>query len=79
MSEVDFKPLFDYLDDFKAEVKADVQAIDEKVAHLQDSVDGLVKIVKDFQDEHIILRHQFEIFKVWAKQVSEKVGVPLPH
>lgn len=78
MSEVNLKPVFTYLDDMKAELKADIAIVNQKVDTLQTSVDGLAKMVKTFQEEHIIMRKRVETLEAWAKKVSEKVGIPLP-
>jgi archaellum component FlaC len=78
MADTNFQPLFEYLDDKLGDLKTDIKEIDKKVDTLQTSVDGLTKIVKDFQDEHIILRRKVELLETWARQVSEKVGIPLP-
>ena len=76
--KINFKPLFDYLDvEFK---KIDVRfdQIDDKFNTLQTSVDNLAKMVKDFEQEHIIMHRRLEVLEAWAKNVSEKFGVPLP-
>ena len=79
MTDINWKPLFTYLDDMKAELKADIATVDEKVERVITSVDGLAKMVKDFQEEHIIMRKRLEVLETWAKKVSEKVGIALPY
>lgn len=78
MTDVNFKPLFEYLDEMKAELKADIAVVDQKVERTLTSVDKLALMVKTFQDEHIIMRKRLEVLEAWAKKVSEKVGIPLP-
>ena len=78
MNDVNFKPLFEYLDERFGEVKADIAAVDEKIERTLTNLDGLAKMVKTFQDEHIIMRKRLEVLEAWAKKVSEKVGIPLP-
>ena len=78
MDNINWKPLFNYLDDMKAELKADIAVVDDKVTNLTTTVDNLAKMVKDFQEEHIIMRKRLEVLETWAKKVSEKVGIPLP-
>ena len=78
MNDVNFKPLFEYLDKKFGKLEADVAIVDEKVERTLTSVDSLAKMVKDFQEEHIIMRKRLEVLEAWAKKVSEKVGIPLP-
>jgi hypothetical protein len=78
MPDNNLQPLFDYMDEMKAELKADIGRLDKKVDHLQATVDSLAKLVKDFRDEHIVMHRRLELLEKWAKQVSEKVGIPLP-
>ncbi len=78
MTDVNFKPLFDYLDERFGEVKADIAEVKESNVQILTAVDGLTKMVKTFQEEHIIMRKRLEVLEAWAKKVSEKVGIPLP-
>ena len=78
MSDTNFKPLFEYLDEMKAELKADIAEVKKSNIQILTAVDGLAKMVKDFQEEHIIMRKRLEVLEAWAKKVSEKVGIPLP-
>lgn len=79
----DFKPIFDYLDEMKAELKADIKTeiiaeLSPKIDKLQTSVDNLTYMVKGFQEEMIVNRHRIDRLEQWARQVSEKTGIPLP-
>lgn len=73
------KPLFDYLDDFKAEVNQRFDILEKKVDVLQATADALAKEVKDMRDEHIILYRRLELLESWAKKVSQKLDIPLPN
>ncbi len=78
MADINWKPLFTYLDEIKADLKADIAEVKESNTQILTSIDGLAKMVKTFQEEHIIMRKRLETLEAWAKKVSEKVGVPLP-
>lgn len=78
MTDVNFKPLFEYLDDKFGKLEADIAEVKKSNAQILTNVDGLAKMVKTFQDEHIIIRKRLETLEAWAKKVSEKVGIPLP-
>ncbi len=78
MDPKDLKPLFDYLDKKFAGQDRRFDHIDENLELLRTAVDNLAKMVKDFRDEHIVLHRRLETLEKWAKQVSAKVGIPLP-
>lgn len=78
MPDTNLEPLFDYMDEKFSHVENRFDAIEAKVDTLQVSTDNLTKIVKDFQDEHILLRRKVEVLENWAREVSKKVGIPLP-
>jgi archaellum component FlaC len=78
MSETNLKPLFEYLDEKFGFMDGRFDGIDKRLNNLETSVDNLTKIVKDFQEEHIILHRRVETLEAWAKKVSEKIGIPLP-
>ncbi len=78
MSDSDLTPLFTYMDEKFSHLEDRLDSMDGKLITIQTSTDNLTKIVKDFQDEHIILRRKVEILETWAKQVSAKLGIPLP-
>jgi hypothetical protein len=78
MNEINFKPLFEYLDKKFGQVEADIAEVKSDVRVLKTAVDGLAKLVKDFRDEHIIIHKRLEVLEEWAKQVSKKLGISLP-
>ncbi len=78
MGVKDLKPVFDYLDDFKAEVSGRFDSLENQVHQLQTSVDGLAKWFENYRDEHIVLYRKAEILEEWAKKVAAKTGIPLP-
>jgi uncharacterized coiled-coil DUF342 family protein len=60
------------------QLKTDVSDLKSGQRRLQNSVDGLAKMVKDFHEEIIVTRRRLDVLEAWAKKVSEKVGIPLP-
>ncbi len=85
MNAKELKPIFDYFDGFRAEMNQRFDDVDErfdkvdkKLAVIENSLHGLAKEVRDFRDEHIVLYHKIETLQTWAKQVSKKLGIPLP-
>jgi archaellum component FlaC len=76
--EINFQPIFDYIDEKHSEITERFDRLENRVDKLQESVDSLAKIVKDFRDEHIILHRRLETLEAWAKQVAKQTGIPLP-
>ena len=75
----ELQPVFEYMDKKFAEVDERFDKLEKKVDTLQSAVDALTKEVRDFRDEHIVLYRKVEVLEQWAKQVSAKVGIPLPY
>ena len=61
MTDVNFQPIFDYIDEKHSEVVTKLDELQGTVHQLQASVDGLAKLVKDFRDEHIVIHHRLEL------------------
>ncbi len=55
MSDNNYQPIFDYMDERFSKVENQLGEIQQGLGGLQTSVDGLTKIVRDFQDERILL------------------------
>jgi outer membrane murein-binding lipoprotein Lpp len=60
MSETNFKPLFEYFDEIKDELKSDIRRVEGKVDILQTSVDGFAKITKNTQEEITVINNRLE-------------------
>jgi len=58
MQEINLEPLFEYLGDFKAEIKAEVANLAVRVGGVENSVDNLTKEVKDFREEFIVMNYR---------------------
>jgi hypothetical protein len=74
---INFKPLFDYLDEQFGEVKLEITEVKQGVYTLQNSADGLAKMVKEFKNEQVVTNQRLETQEIWAKKVSKKVGISL--
>jgi uncharacterized coiled-coil protein SlyX len=60
MTEINLQPIFDYLDEFKAEIKARFNELERRVSNLENSVDRLTKIVTTMQDEFTVINHRVD-------------------
>ena len=75
----DFKPIFDYLDVMKTELKDEiVLELTPKFDRLQSSVDNLTHMVKGFQEEMIVNRNRLDRLETWVKEASAKLGISHP-
>jgi peptidoglycan hydrolase CwlO-like protein len=79
MADINFQPLFEYLDEKFAKNDERFDQLEKRLDVLQTSVDNLAKQVQEFQQEMIVNRKRLEKLEAWAKHVSEKLGIPLPH
>lgn len=78
MPDINYKPIFDYLDEkFVANDKR-FDKIEADLSGLISAVDRLAKLVQDFRDEHLIIHKRLETLEHWAKEVSKKLGISLP-
>ena len=55
-----------------------VDTLEDKLNRLTDTIDGFVKRLEDYEVESRVRDAQFERLIVWAKEVSEKTGIPMP-
>ena len=71
-----FKPIFDYLDEMKVELKEEiVAAVDFKLINIQNTLDTIVKDNKNINAELIIEKYRNEKLEHWAVPVGKKVGL----
>ncbi|PIR96595.1 MAG: hypothetical protein COT92_00175 [Candidatus Doudnabacteria bacterium CG10_big_fil_rev_8_21_14_0_10_42_18] len=63
----------------KAQIDGRFDKIEQKIDKLLTAVDNLTHTVKGFQEEMIANRNRIDKLEAWAKMVSDKVGIPLPH
>lgn len=53
----------------------DKMATKESINNLQDSVDKFAKTVKDFEQEHVVLKEQMSTIQGWARSAGKRLGV----
>lgn len=78
MADINFQPVFDYIDEAKKEIKEDVRV--ELRAELRDvktSISNLSSQVKKYCEEMLVSGHRIDRLEQWAEQVGNKVGVPI--
>lgn len=79
MNEEQFTKLFKYIEDFRSEVneKLDSKAFQESVETLTRTINGFVKRLDSNETEDSARDMRFERLLEWAREVSDKTGIPL--
>ena len=54
-----------------------LDSLDEKYAHLINTIDGFLARIDKYETELAARDGQFEKLLIWARKVSEKTGIPL--
>ena len=60
MGDVNFKPLFEYLDEQFKDVRNDISEVRQDVRQVQTSVDGLAKMTKDDNQEITVINNRLD-------------------
>lgn len=78
MSDTNFQPIFDYIDQSAAALKADISAeLRQEIGEVKTSVANLSAQVKKYHEEMLVSGHRTGPLEEWATQVGNKVGVPI--
>ena len=73
--DINFKPLFSYLDEQFGEVRSDIADVKQGVHVLQTSVDSFAKSYKDNTEEIKVANSRITTQEDWIKQVAPKIGL----
>lgn len=79
MNDDQFTKLFKYIEEFRSEVnnRFDETASRDSMDRLVNTLDGFLKRLDDNETEQSARDLQFERLLKWAREVSEKTGIPL--
>lgn len=77
MADTNFQPIFDYLDTHLGGVKSEIKELRQDVNMVQTSITNLSAQVKQYHEEMLVSGHRIDRLEDWAKQVGQKVGVPI--
>lgn len=77
MSDTNFQPIFDYIDQAISPLKDDIATIKVDLADVKTSVANLSAQVKKYHEEMLVSGHRIDRLEEWATQVGNKVGVPI--
>ncbi len=78
MTETNFQPIFDYLDNhFRLEIIQDIEdRFGSRFDNLANIMDEVLREVVAMREEQTINNHRFLRLEGWAKPVGRKVNIP---
>lgn len=81
MSQDEFTKLFKYMQkEFdKLNKRLDETATKKQVDDLTNTVDGLAGLIRDYQQEMLMLTRKVDRMERWIHEIAEKTGVKLSH
>jgi polyhydroxyalkanoate synthesis regulator phasin len=81
MSQDEFTKLFTYMQaEFKkVNDRLEQTATKEELNRLTNTVDGLAGLIKDYQQEMLMLAHKVDRLERWISQIAAKTGVKLEY
>ncbi len=78
MTETNFQPIFDYIDQAIEPLKEGLREIvREELRPINTRLTNLVGEVKKFNEEMTVSNFRTSRLEKWAKPVGDKVGIPL--
>ncbi len=79
MSQDEFTKLFKYMQEFRKEVNERFEHVDKRFDHVQGQIDGLTKLITDYNQEMLMLAHKVDRLEKWINQIAAKTGVQLEY
>ncbi len=78
MSDSNFQPIFDYIDQSNKTLKEEILTeVRIELGDIKTSIANLSAQVKQYHEEMLVSGHRIDRLEDWAKQVGQKVGVPI--
>lgn len=78
MQEINFQPVFDYIDQNSVVLKEEIlSAVDLRLVEIRTDIANLSGQMKDFREEMLISSHRTDRLEAWAKRVGKKVDIPI--
>lgn len=79
MSQDEFTKLFKYMEDFRSDVDKRFDETSTKIDDLVNTVDGLAKLVTDYNQEMLMMGNKVDRSENWINQIAAKTGVQLEY
>lgn len=78
-NNIDFKPIFDYIDKTIDELKTDLEskfASKADIERILNAIDKFTKNDKDNSAEILVARNRIDNIETWVNKAAPKIGVP---
>lgn len=72
--QTNFQPIFDYIDDAKKDILAQVATKDD-IKLLQNSMDVFAKQTKDYYQEVTVMVAKVSRMEAWIQKTANKIGI----
>lgn len=81
MSQDEFTKLFKYVQEMRSDInqRLDNTATKKQVDDLTNTVDGLAKLIADYNQEMLMMGHKVDRSEQWINQIAAKTGVQLEY
>lgn len=77
MSQDEFTKLYKYLQEEFKRVDRRFEQQDQRFDQVMGAVEGLAGLIRDYQEEMLMLTHKVERLEKWIMQVAQATGVKL--
>jgi hypothetical protein len=78
MSDINFQPIFDYIDNSQNELKQDlVSLMDGRFDEVKTQIANLTHQVQRFNDESQVSKYRLDRLEGWAGKVGNKTNIPI--
>ena len=79
MSKNEFTKMFQYIQEFRTEINDRFDATDKRFDYSQSQMDGLTKLITDYNQEMLMIAHKVDRLERWINQIAVKTGVTLEY
>lgn len=78
MSDINFQPIFDYIDESNKALKEDLlMEVRGEMRDVKSAIANLSAQVKKYHEEMLVSGHRLDRLEEWAKAVGQKIGLPI--
>lgn len=77
MSQVEFTKLFKYMQQEFTKINERLDQHDNRFDDVMSSIDGLAGLIRDYQQEMLMLANKVDRLEQWIHKIAEATGVKL--
>ncbi|MEI6237614.1 MAG: hypothetical protein WCP03_03380 [Candidatus Saccharibacteria bacterium] len=79
MSQDEYTKLFVYMQNEFKNIGKRFDRVDKRFDVAQSQMDGLIKLITDYNQEMLMLSHKVDRLEKWINQIATKAGVHLEY